>query len=713
MITQETRTEIERGGDFVEKEMTIKATGKAFKILAASIYSDKSRAVLAECGQNCADSHIRAGKENIPFEITLPSQFSPELIFRDFGVSMDMDFMLNRYSVLFDSTKDSTNTMSGCWGLGKLSPMCLTDSYTVTCFDGNEKIIYNVYYNEQTKPSVAVFLKEKSNEPKGVEVRVAVPRQYINEFRGKVIEVFKFYPTKPIIKNSNIVIPSLDYIIQSPDKTWGFTKNSNSSPIAIMGCYSYPIKFSAIPNLTTEQANILGCNSLVINFNIGELDVTASREGLSYDPTTCANLIKKVNQVLAEVKDTCKDLLKNCKNLQEAYELYGELFNYNGRFYALRYVLQGIALEWNGIKINSSEIYSSKWNADGISVLQVKSPRYRRSENLRFLSCGLINFNKGDYYCNYSSKTRKGIILIENDCPRPIRLKDRIKKYWDTTEVGSIYIFSFADAAARQKAIDNFNYDKFDVVKLSTLPFDATAKAYVKNLKHGQKVFKFNEDVDSRKKSDYWDVTSVDFNKDTGVYVEIEGFEHKNKNGWLDAPKNLIYLITKIQNAGITPPTIYGIKTKSLDKIKNNKNWQNFWDYIKEKTQNTIDSLKLGDLLAEQNDFLSLNRYDNLGKLAENYSQFNGDISQFLTKIHDISKNLQKHENLVNLAASLGIEVTQNKTKTISSTWKDLQKKYPLLDIIIDKVSGYQYSSIVGELVKYEKMVNRDLKTQP
>lgn len=714
MITQETKIDIEKSGEFVEKAMSIKANGKAFKGLVAGAYTDKPRSVIIEACQNSADSHIRAGNYN-PFEVTLPSSFAPNFIVRDYGVGMTHSYMMNEYSVLFESSKNTDNAQVGAFGLGRCSPLCMTDSYSVTCFDGEKKRIYNIFYNEQCIPSIAFLNEEECSEPRGVEICVSVAQDYINDFRIKAPQILKYFPIKPIIKNSNVTIPDLEYIVQSADKTWGFTKTSNSTPVALMGCYSYPIITSSIPNLTTKQQNILSCSSLIIHFNIGELDVTISREGLSYDPQTCENIKKKLDKVVLEIKDVCKDLLANCKTLAEAYETYGEIFGYNGKFYSLRYALQGLVLEWQGIKINTSEIYLSNKNLDGVSITYVKPPRRYRASNLRFLSCGHINFSKNTYYCHHTNKSRSGSLFVENDSPKPIKLKDRIQKLWNSSEVGAIYIFNFTDAAAKQKAIEAIHYDKFEITLLSSLPFDAkpsTATGYVKNGKHSKRVFTFDAAADSRTKSDFWKSAEVDLEKDSGVYVEITQFEYRNKNGWLTRPSELTNIIGKLSDAGITAPTIYGIKEKYRDKVVSNKNWVNLWDYVKEKVGDFIINNNLSEFLAQKNDVFNICNYSKVLNLAENYSKFNGDLNDFFTKINNINKETQKHTKLEEVASLFGVAITKTATNNLSAKWEELKKKYPLLAIIVDKVPNYYYSDIVKDLVAYEKLVNRDINAQ-
>ena len=62
---------------------TIKATGKAFRILSDGLYSDKILAVVRELSCNAYDAHVAAGMF-VPFEVHLPHALEPWFSVKDF-----------------------------------------------------------------------------------------------------------------------------------------------------------------------------------------------------------------------------------------------------------------------------------------------------------------------------------------------------------------------------------------------------------------------------------------------------------------------------------------------------------------------------------------------------------------------------------------------------------------------------------------------------
>jgi hypothetical protein len=132
MIIEKEKREVLASGN--TKQMFIKANGKAFKVLASSLYKNLTMAVLREYSQNSFDSHIKAGKSNVPFKISLPTIFNPILIIEDFGTGMSPSFLEdneNGYLSVFSSTKCASDSFAGGYGIGKLSALGLVDSYII------------------------------------------------------------------------------------------------------------------------------------------------------------------------------------------------------------------------------------------------------------------------------------------------------------------------------------------------------------------------------------------------------------------------------------------------------------------------------------------------------------------------------------------------------------------------------------------------------
>lgn len=77
------------------KSFSIKADGKAFKILIDGLYSDKPRAIVRELWSNAWDSHVSAGIADRPFKVVLPTKWDETFSVRDYGIGMTHDEVMS------------------------------------------------------------------------------------------------------------------------------------------------------------------------------------------------------------------------------------------------------------------------------------------------------------------------------------------------------------------------------------------------------------------------------------------------------------------------------------------------------------------------------------------------------------------------------------------------------------------------------------------
>ena len=149
MKLQKNTNLIERSQKFEQSNYTIEATAKAFSILSDGLYANKIKAVVRELSTNAYDSHIDAGKPDVPFEVHLPNSMEPHFSIRDFGTGLSHEDCMNLYTTYFRSNRTDSNKAVGCMGLGSKSPFAYNDSFTVESFFNGKHRTYNAYKNEQ------------------------------------------------------------------------------------------------------------------------------------------------------------------------------------------------------------------------------------------------------------------------------------------------------------------------------------------------------------------------------------------------------------------------------------------------------------------------------------------------------------------------------------------------------------------------------------
>lgn len=279
-------------------EFRIRNSAKAFGILSSGLYANKIRAIVREYSCNAFDSHVEAGRAHCPFEVHLPNTLEPYFSVRDYGVGLDDQQVTNIFTTYFESTKTETDDLIGGLGLGSKSAFSYTDNFTITAVKNGVKRIYTAFINEVGVPSVALMMQEDTDEVSGVEIRFAVSDNYdFRKFYQEAAQVFRTFPVKPNVSGvDNFAFDSVEYEIENIIPGVNVVKTRYFKSCAIMGNIAYPLD---VPNAEQNLGNLaalLQCN-LEITFGIGELDIQASREGLSYIPETIAAIKRKLQAV--------------------------------------------------------------------------------------------------------------------------------------------------------------------------------------------------------------------------------------------------------------------------------------------------------------------------------------------------------------------------------------------------------------------------------
>lgn len=309
----------------VVSSFTIRTTAKAFQILSSGLYADKIKAIVRELSCNAFDSHIAAGRGDIPFETHLPNAMEPWFSIKDYGVGLSQADVINVYTTYFESTKTDSNDYVGALGLGSKSPFSYTDTFTVSAIKNGLCSLYSAFINDQGVPSIALLTEFETVEPNGVEVKLAVENSRdMTKFRTAAIDVYRWFKIPPKvsgwsefgaeleklkavwnIQSLDVSMPDvrLTNVVANPHHST-FYNVTQTETLAIMGNIAYPIQIPNIQQNIKEKFHyFLSMRRLVLEFPIGELEFQASREGLSYTPATIAAINKKLGQIYAKQYD--------------------------------------------------------------------------------------------------------------------------------------------------------------------------------------------------------------------------------------------------------------------------------------------------------------------------------------------------------------------------------------------------------------------------
>lgn len=294
--------EVVLGSKGANTKFKITTSAKAFKILSSGLYKNKIRAIVRELACNCLDAHKLNGFEGA-FQINVPGQMDPRFIIRDFGPGLSKDGLENLYTTYFASTKNNSNDFIGALGLGSKSPFSYTDTFTVVSYHEGKVYGYTAML-DNGEPIIRLLFEEdmKEDDKTGLEITVPVKTADIQRWKDEIKYVVRpFGEAKVNLVGSKLeprFFPEFDeyYVIPSTD----YSYEERSGLFAVYGSIVYPL--NDVPGLGDTW---IGSRNDVafIKFPLGELDIAASREELSLDEQTIANIKSRIIHLDKRVMD--------------------------------------------------------------------------------------------------------------------------------------------------------------------------------------------------------------------------------------------------------------------------------------------------------------------------------------------------------------------------------------------------------------------------
>lgn len=288
----------------------IQASGKAFQILSSNLYKNKYAAIIRELSCNAYDSHVMAGKADVPFLIELPGLIRPVLAIEDFGVGLSEEAVKSIYTTYFESTKTESNEVIGGFGLGSKTPFAYTKTFTIIATKDGIRNTFIAYIGEQGVPVISLMNTSKGEFDNGVRIEIPVDKNDNCMFEEELKQLTLF-KTKPIIRRPNGDEVELNHNVDIDElETEGvtvlphFIRRFRTDLFAVMGQVRYPINSDLLNDkqVYKQISNFVGNADVYIRFDIGEIDIAVSREELSYDKETVECLQSRLTESLIKIQ---------------------------------------------------------------------------------------------------------------------------------------------------------------------------------------------------------------------------------------------------------------------------------------------------------------------------------------------------------------------------------------------------------------------------
>jgi len=324
-----------------KKKFSIAESPKAYEILSKLLYKNPVRAVIRELSCNAIDANVD-GNSTTPFKIHLPSEVYPEFYVEDSGIGMTEEEVNTIYKTYFASSKNGSNTTIGGLGLGSKSPFSLVSLFNIRTTKQGITSNYVAFKDEEGIPSCSKVNEYEAKEGEcGTRISFSIENKLIDSFANEAFIVICSLKELPTIVNGKEKMISRQFN-SSTKKFETFHKEiysvltqehitpehsnliskwygSSGETFVNMGGVVYPVDFSFLFDTenflrrNTFDKEFLksfinqwkGKNSIImLQADIGSLNIQPSREELSYDSKTIELILDKVFVLIRDYVNT-------------------------------------------------------------------------------------------------------------------------------------------------------------------------------------------------------------------------------------------------------------------------------------------------------------------------------------------------------------------------------------------------------------------------
>lgn len=703
MRAAQTNREITSSGVKAQASFGISLRNQAhlMTILRDTLYSDKVLAVLREYSANAWDSHRTSGCADRPIRIKMPTSMDLTLSIRDYGAGLSEEEVFTVFTQYGESTKRDSDDAVGMLGIGSKSAFAYSDSFTVTSWNGGMKSVYVAVLDESDVGVINKLHEEPCGDETGLEVQVPIRPEDVREFHDKAQGLFPYFRPLPDI---NIQLPS----VSLDTRKHGCFNREAREWVGVMGCIPYRINVRQVQK-DLEQAGIweiINRSKGFIYFEIGEVQINASREELKYSTYTRQALVRKFQGLVDEYVESVVETLQSNdkspweKRVEAVYITHDMKISLPDRF-----------KEWrdNYVLLLGPEEPEPE-TKDGEEVEGEVPEKSRRPKTFTLVSNGKVT---------WSLPVHRGTRLVWKDDDRPLkgfRLGFRdilVRPRLDATPDEVRKELELVLETSKATGVPMVNLSTFSWFE----PSEGSKVKPATNKKHLVNSFKLVDGtlVECDPYSRNWQVAQWE-PSDNDVFVVISKFR------LLDGSSKIYSQINRdreiIKWLGGTFPTIYGHKStakrpvdEALCKGTPYRDW---------RVKYMLSLLKPGlrkeiELWRTDQKFKTFQtpRHKDLRSNAQKIGEFLTEqlgkdhaLTRMIMKIYEarifVSKSTPTYlSNIEDLASRLGSEVSNK----VEEETKALMKAYPLMGAV-GGLRALAYKEYLGEWVDYVKLVD-------
>ena len=276
-------------------QFTIEQNAHMFSMLIGKVYNDLILAPIREWSTNAVDAHILASNSD-PFHVHLPTVDEPFFSVRDFGPGLSESDILGLFSSFGSSTKRDSNAYNGAFGIGRMSGLAYSTSFTVDSYHNGTHYSYLITLQDGIPVNAKLF-DSLTSEPNGLKLTLSVKLQDIDNFHNRAANLYRYFDLKPTL---NVPIDISTPLASQLCDDWYFHSG---------GYYSYVLMANVRYVIDTKHFNTHDFNRLILKMPTGSVSITPGRESLSYDDKTIAAIQAAYDNVLSTSLSHAQDYI--------------------------------------------------------------------------------------------------------------------------------------------------------------------------------------------------------------------------------------------------------------------------------------------------------------------------------------------------------------------------------------------------------------------
>lgn len=356
------KRDISSGGLIARQDFTIKPGAHIMAVLSG-LYSNPIDAMVREYLTNMYDAIAALRRKDptaeiLPAVLSLPTSLNPELVFKDNGIGMSHETVMEVYSQYGNSTKNDSNLEVGGFGLGSKTAFCYNNGSTWTIesrYEG-QKHVFMASIGEAGIPFLAHVSTTKTSEHSGVTIRIPIIRSDVGECYDAALKYVPYF-TLPITVEGDRMLKEIsaktEYSVRGD--AWAIRKSENTRYgygssrewRIVMGNVPYDINWYDL-KLANAHTEFYG-NDFDLFVPIGAVDIVPSRDALKMTDRTRKAIGDAIKEVVKELQKMLTTEIQSAPTYWDALVAYSNLNTVRGA----KDVVKGV--KWNGQEIDTQK----------------------------------------------------------------------------------------------------------------------------------------------------------------------------------------------------------------------------------------------------------------------------------------------------------------------------------------------------------------------